>query len=602
MAKNKTIPARSEVLKENTWATEDLFVSDEAWLEAYNKAQAEFAPAITAYKGKLSESGEALLSFFKKSEELSRELYRIGNYAMRKSDEDLSNGKYLDMQGKAMSLYVKASAADAFSTPEILAISDKRLKEMYAECPELEIFRRHLDKLRARKAHTLSEKEEALLAGAEELGDAASNIGSALRNADMTFPTVKDKDGNKHQLTQGSFISLLQSDDVVLRRRAFKAYYKEFAGVKNTAAALLNEQAKQLIYFARSRKYNSALEASLGRTEVPVEVYNNLIATVNDNLPVMHKYMRLRKKILGGTQHMYDIYRTLVSDAEREIPYEEAVKTVLEGLSVMGDEYISYLKEGFENRWVDVYENKGKRGGAYSAGALPHPYVLMNYSDTLDSMFTLAHEMGHALHSYYSMHKQRDTYAHYVIFVAEVASTCNEVLLMKHLLSKTADKAERAYLINYFLDQFRTTLYRQTMFAEYEKDIIETAEQGNSLTADLLCEKYLALNKKYYGSAIVSDDEIALEWARIPHFFYNFYVFQYATGFSAAVALADKILKEGKPAVDKYISAFLSAGCSKDPISILRDAGIDMATPAPIDSALKLFSDLVDEMDSLMNS
>ena len=431
------------------------------------------------------------------------------------------------------------------------------------------------------------------------MAESPEQIGSMFRDADLKFPEAVDANGEKHQLTQGSYIPMLQSADRVLRKSAFETLYHTFGSFKNTTAACLDAQMKQLIFFARARKYDSALDASLARTEVPVSVYTNLIQTVSDNLPYMYRYVRLRKKLMGLDElHMYDIYTTLVSDAEREITFEQAKQTVLEGLAPLGAEYRAMLEEGFANRWIDVYENEGKRSGAYSSGALPHPYVLLNHQNTLDSQFTLAHEMGHALHSYLSLKNQPTVYSDYVIFVAEVASTCNEVLLMRHLLSKTTDKRERAYLINYFLEQFRGTLYRQTMFAEFELMMSRRAEAGQALTADALCEMYYDLNKKYYGEDVVVDREIAMEWARIPHFFYNFYVFQYATGFSAAVAIANRILREGQPAVDDYLK-FLSSGSTMDPISLLKIAGVDMASPAPINDALKIFDDLISEMEAL---
>ncbi len=596
--KTKKIPKRSEVDPKNTWATEDLFANDEAWEQAMAEL-ASMPEQMASFRGRLGESGACLLDYFRLSDTYSLKISRAANYAFRKADEDTAVGRYQEMRGKIISLDVAVSSASAFDTPEILAIPDETLERFYRETPDLQLYRRALDKIRARRAHVLSDAEEKLLASAGEMAESPEQIGSMFRDADLKFPEAVDANGEKHQLTQGSYIPMLQSADRVLRKSAFETLYHTFGSFKNTTAACLDAQMKQLIFFARARKYDSALDASLARTEVPVSVYTNLIQTVSDNLPYMYRYVRLRKKLMGLDElHMYDIYTTLVSDAEREITFEQAKQAVLEGLAPLGAEYRAMLEEGFANRWIDVYENEGKRSGAYSSGALPHPYVLLNHQNTLDSQFTLAHEMGHALHSYLSLKNQPTVYSDYVIFVAEVASTCNEVLLMRHLLSKTTDKRERAYLINYFLEQFRGTLYRQTMFAEFELMMSRRAEAGQALTADALCEMYYDLNKKYYGEDVVVDREIAMEWARIPHFFYNFYVFQYATGFSAAVAIANRILREGQPAVDDYLK-FLSSGSTMDPISLLKIAGVDMASPAPINDALKIFDDLISEMEAL---
>ena len=596
--KTKKIPKRSEVDPKNTWATEDLFANDEAWEQAMAEL-ASMPEQMASFRGRLGESGACLLDYFRLSDTYSLKISRAANYAFRKADEDTAVGRYQEMRGKIISLDVAVSSASAFDTPEILAIPDETLERFYRETPDLQLYRRALDKIRARRAHVLSDAEEKLLASAGEMAESPEQIGSMFRDADLKFPEAVDANGEKHQLTQGSYIPMLQSADRVLRKSAFETLYHTFGSFKNTTAACLDAQMKQLIFFSRARKYDSALDASLARTEVPVSVYTNLIQTVSDNLPYMYRYVRLRKKLMGLDElHMYDIYTTLVNDAEEEITFEQAKQTVLEGLAPLGAEYRAMLEEGFANRWIDVYENEGKRSGAYSSGALPHPYVLLNHQNTLDSQFTLAHEMGHALHSYLSLKNQPTVYSDYVIFVAEVASTCNEVLLMRHLLSKTTDKRERAYLINYFLEQFRGTLYRQTMFAEFELMMSRRAEAGQALTADALCEMYYDLNKKYYGEDVVVDREIAMEWARIPHFFYNFYVFQYATGFSAAVAIANRILREGQPAVDDYLK-FLSSGSTMDPISLLKIAGVDMASPAPINDALKIFDDLISEMEAL---
>lgn len=599
MAPQKKIPKRSEVDKKYTWATEDLFASDELWEQALEEAK-EYIPVVASYKGTLGESAQRLYSFAKGEDELSLKIHALVNYAMRKSDEDTGNSFYNAMKGKLMSFIVAIDSASSFATPEINAIPDETIETFMQQEPGLVTYKRKFERIRRLKAHTLSDAEERIMSLAGQMTNAPTDIGSAFRNADIRFPDITDAEGNTLQVTQGSYIPLVESEDVNVRKAAFESLYHTFAAFKNTTAAFLDAQMKSLIFNAQARKYDSTLEAALDSTEVPVEVYHNLIEAVHNNMDYLHKYVSLRKKLMGVDElHMYDLYTPIVSDATKEIPYEEAQQIILKALAPLGEDYVDILKEGFANRWIDVYENEGKRGGAYSSGGKPHPYVLLNHKDTLDSMFTLAHEMGHALHSYHSIKYQPPCNANYVIFVAEVASTCNEVLLVKYLLNNTTDKRERAYLINHFLESFRTTVYRQTMFAEFELFMSQLAESGSSLTAEALCKKYYELNKFYFGDDITVDEEISYEWARIPHFFYNFYVFQYATGFSAACAIANRILTEGETAVADY-KKFLSAGGSMDPISILKLAGVDMTTAAPINDALKLFGELIDEMEELM--
>ena len=597
---NQSIPKRSEVPEEMTWNLKDMFESDQAWMAEY-EAMKEFPAKIAAFQGTLARSAQDLLAWFRLQDEIELRLSVLMGYASCKGDEDTGNSFYQDVRGKAMNVYVSIASAAAFATPEIMAISDETLDRFYAQQPELETYRRSLYQIRRRKDHILSPAEERLLASAGEMANASENIAGVFRNADQIFPDVTDSQGNVHPLTDATFVPLLTSPDRELRRRAFETYYKQLGQYKNTIAATLDGQFKQLCFFSNARHYDSTIQASLDATEVPVPVYMNLIEAVHNNLDKMYRYVALRKKLLGVDElHMYDVYTPIVADADQAITYEQAKETVLEALQVLGDDYVDLLKEGFSNRWIDVYENVGKRSGAYSSGnSRPHPYVLLNHKDNLDCQFTLAHEMGHALHSYHSCKYQPVSTSDYVIFVAEVASTCNEVLLMRHLLKKTTDKKQRAYLINHFMDQFKGTVYRQTMFAEFELAMGKMAESGQALTADALCQKYHELNKLYFGPDMVSDDQIALEWARIPHFFYNYYVFQYATGFSAAVAIANRILKEGAPAVADY-KKFLSGGCSTDPISLLKIAGVDMSSPEPVNSALALFGELVDEMEQLV--
>ena len=598
MEESVKIRNRSEIPVEDTWAIEDLYSSDEAWEKDLMALQSD-KDRLGAYAGRLGDSAQCLFDFLKLSEDTNVRAGRLANYCMRKCDEDTREAKYQAMTGKFISVAVALDAATSFETPEIMAIPDDVLDSFYAACPELERYCRAITDLRRRKEHVLSAAEEKLLASTGEMAQAPHKIYGMLTDADMKFPDAVDAEGKKHPLTQGTFVSCQESADRVLRKSAYDNLYGVFAGFKNTAAGLLDAQNKQLKFFAEARNYKNAFEASLDSTNVPTEVYLNLIETVHQNLDKMHRYIRLRKKLLGVDElHFYDIYTPLVKDVDKRIPYAQAKQTVYDSLAPLGDAYRKILQEGFDNRWIDVYQNEGKRSGAYSAGAMVHPYVLLNYTGTLDSQFTLAHEMGHALHSYLSNKHQNPVDASYVIFVAEVASTCNEALLMEYLLGKTTDKKERAYLINHFLEQFKGTLYRQTMFAEFELNIGKMVSEGKTLTADDLCAEYRRLNEMYYGPDIVVDDSIAVEWARIPHFYYDYYVFQYATGYSAAIALSRRILDEGEPAVKNYLN-FLSGGCSKSPIDLLKGAGVDMTSPEPVNQALKLFDRLLDEMEAL---
>ena len=596
---NEKIPLRSEVPEAETWDLRDLYPTDEAWLKEYEDLKT-LPERAAAFQGKLGRSAEDLLLWFRLQDEIQERLSRFHTYASCKSDQDTGNGTYQDFRGKAMGTYVAVLSACAFATPEIMAIDDDTLNLFYAAQPELLGYQRSLYQIRRRKAHILSPECEKLLAAAGEMADSPDRISSTFRDADLTFPPVVDSEGRERTLTDATYIPMLMGSDRALRKTAFETYYGRMNECKNTFAATLDAQFKSLKFFADARGYESTLAASLDATEVPTEVYHNLISAVHDNLDKMYRYVALRKKRLGVDElHMYDVYTPIVADADSVIPYETAKETVLEALAVLGKDYTDLLREGFDHRWIDVRENVGKRGGAYSTGSgKPHPYVLLNHKDNLDCQFTLAHEMGHALHSYHSVTHQPTATSDYVIFVAEVASTCNEVLLMRHLLGKTTDPKERAYLINHFLDQFKGTVYRQTMFAEFELAMGRMVEGGQTLTADALSEKYLALNKLYFGPDMVSDPQIALEWTRIPHFFYNYYVFQYATGFSAAVAIADRILTLGESAVADY-KKFLSGGSSTDPISLLKIAGVDMSSPAPVNAALKLFGELVDELEKL---
>ncbi len=592
------IRERSQIPVEDTWATEDMYPSDEAWEQELATLEQD-KEKLVSYAGRLAESGKVLYDYLHLSETTDEKVSLLANYCMRKSDEDTRNATYQAMTGKFMSVVVAMGAELSFETPELMAIDDAVLDSFYADCPELERYRRALTDLRRKKAHVLSPAEEKLLAAAGELSQTPDTVYGMFADADLKFDDALDAEGNPHTVSQATFVPIQNGTDRVLRKNAYESLYKGFSDFKNTAAALLNAQNKQLKFFAEARHYENAFQAALFGTNVPTSVYLNLIETVHKNMDKMHRYVRLRKKLLGVDElHFYDVYTPLVSDVDKKIPFADAKQTVYDALAPLGEGYRKILKEGFENRWIDVYQNEGKRSGAYSAGAAVHPYVLLNYSGTLDSQFTLAHEMGHALHSYLSNKHQNPVDAGYVIFVAEVASTCNEALLMEYLLNKTTDKKERIYLINHFLEQFKGTLYRQTMFAEFELNIGKLVAEGQTLTADVLCAEYRRLNEEYFGPDMVVDDQIAMEWARIPHFYYNYYVFQYATGYSAAIALSRRILSEGEPAVKDYLN-FLSGGCSKSPIDLLKGAGVDMTGPEPVEAALTLFGELLDEMEAL---
>lgn len=599
METNK-IPARADVPEKDKWAIQDLFATDDDWRAALAKAK-EFIPRITAFRGRLAESGAVLLSFFRLDDEISLAFDALVHYAQRRSDEDTRVAAYQEMVSQVTRFAVEIQSAAAFETPELLAISDEDMNRLYAEAPELELYRLNIDRIRRRREHVLSDKEEAILAAAGEMAASPDDIYSMLSDADLKFPDAVDKDGNKHPVTHGTFIPLMQSYDRVLRKSAFDSLYSVYGQFRNTSAATLSAQLKQLLFFANVRKYPSTLDAALDGNEVPTEIYRNLIDAVHRSFAPMYRYVALRKKLLGVDElHMYDLYVPVVDGVEMKFTFEEAKEIALKALAPLGEDYLNLLREGFANGWIDVYENEGKRSGAYSAGARVHPYVLLNFKGTLDDVFTLVHEMGHSIHSYLSNKTQPTAYQDYVIFVAEVASTCNEALLMEYLLSVTTDKKERAYLINHFLEQFRGTLYRQTMFAEFELAANEMTQRGEGTTAEALCAMYKKLNEQYFGPEMNVDEEISLEWARIPHFYYDYYVYQYATGYAAAIALSRRILREGEAAVKDYLG-FLSGGCSADPITLLRGAGVDMASPKPIEDATKLFDEMISEMEKILN-
>ncbi len=591
---------REEIDEHYRWDLSSIFENDEAFLASLSQAQG-YPEKYLSFKGSISQSADALLAFLRFDDEVDIAVGKLVNYANRKSDEDTRSSHYQDYSSQVMSLYVAISSSASWFNSELLSVSEQTMERFYAECPDLELYRRALDVIFRHREHMLSPAEEALLAGAGEIAAQPGNIYSLMSDADLTFCDAVDTKGKAHPVTHGTYIPLMESSDRALRESAFKSMYASYGQFRNTFAATLGAQAKQIQYFAHARKYPSSLAYALDGSEVPVQVYTNLIEAVHKHLPALHKYVALRKKLLNLDElHFWDLYTPMIENFEMKFTYEEACELMYKALEPMGEEYLAIVREGINNRWVDVYETTGKRSGAYSAGGYGmHPVILMNFQGTLNDVFTLVHEMGHSIHTYLSCHNQPSCYSNYVIFVAEVASTCNEALLMQYLLNHANGKQERAYLLNHFLEQFRATLYRQCMFAEFELKVGELNAAGSGITADALCEIYRQLNEEYFGQGIVLDEEIALEWARIPHFYYQYYVYQYATGYAAAIALSQRILNEGKPALDAYLG-FLKGGCSKPPIDLLRGAGVDMASTKPIESALALFDSLIDEMDKLI--
>lgn len=592
-----TYESRDQIEEKYQWDLSSMYPSDEAFEQALVDIKA-YPEQLAAYRGKISKSASELLSYLKLEDCVALEIEKALNYAERRFDEDTRKSKYQAYSAQCMSLYTQLEEAGSWFNAELLSIPEDDIARFYADEPALEHYRRKLEQILRMRAHTLSAAEEAILARANDAASQPENVYSMFEDADLTFDDATDEKGQKHKLTSGSYIPMLMGHDRVLRESAFKQLYGRYNQFRNTSAAMLTSQVKQLKFFADSRKYESSLAYSLDKNEVPVEVYDNLIEAVHNNLPAFYAYMDLRKKQLGLDElHYWDIYAPLVADVDMKFTYEEACDLIVKALEPMGEKYLQLVKKGLSERWVDVFETPGKRSGAYSAGGKGmNPVILMNFQGTLDDVFTLIHEMGHSIHTYLSSHAQEITYSNYVLFVAEVASTCNEALLSHYLLEHETDPARHAYILNHFLEGFRGTIYRQCMFAEFERDINAMNGRGEALNADVLCKRYGELNKLYFGSGIVSDKEIEIEWARIPHFYYDFYVYQYSIGFSAAIALSQRILKEGAPAVRDYLN-YLSGGCSKPPIELLRGAGIDMATPEPINAALASFADLVKQLE-----
>ena len=592
---------RIEQKVEDTWCLEDMFESDDFWEEEFGRLQ-RMIFQYEDFEGTLGESADRLLEYLKFNDETNLLMERLYVYANMRYHQDMANSMYQEFAARAQKLMVEMSGASAFAEPEILEITTEKINVFFNENPELETYKRYISEILRGKNHTLDKKTETILAKSRQMANAAENIFSMYNGADIKFPSITTEEGEEIEITHGNFVPLLESTDREVRKAAFEGVYETYGKMRNTLAATFAANLDQANFYAQVRNFSSAREMYLYGSNIPESVYDNLIETVHKNMDKMHKYVSLRKKILDVSElHMYDLYTPIAKAPDTKYSFEAAKDIVLEGLAPMGEEYIKVLEEGFDNRWIDVYENEGKRSGAYSWGAYgTHPYVLMNYHGTLDHVFTLAHEMGHAIHSYYSDANQPYVNAGYKIFVAEVASTCNESLLIQHLLKITEDEEEKAYLINHFLEQFKGTLYRQTMFAEFEKIAHSMVQNGEGVTADRLCEIYYNLNKEYFGDDIVIDKEIELEWARIPHFYNPFYVYQYATGLSAAIALSKRILEEGKPAVEDYMK-FLTGGSSQDPIELLKIAGVDMTSSEPIETALELFGNLLDELQKMTN-
>lgn len=591
---------RKDIDVKDTWNLESIYANNELWEEDYaalEKDAAEFAKLKGAIEADVSKIPAVLDAYYG----LHRRLSKLSVYARMRFDQDTTDSTYQTMSAKIGSLGVKIGAASAFVEPEILSYSKEQLEAAEKENERTAYYGRKIEEMLRGQEHTLDAEKEELLAAAGDMAEAPDDIFSVLMNADMKYPDIVLEDGTHLPLTNSTYISYMESPDRAVREGAFKTLYGQIASLKNTFAAIYRGNLKQAKFYAQSRKYSSARAMYLADSNVPESVYDNLLSAVHEALPMMYRYVAVRKKVLGVDKlHMYDVYTPIVAAQNQTYEFEQAKQMVLEALKPMGEDYLSHAREGLENRWIDIYPNKGKKGGAYSWGCYDsQPFILLNYTKNLDSVFTLIHEMGHSIHSYYSRTAQDYAYSDYKIFVAEVASTCNECLLMHDLLEKTTDKEQRKYLLNHYLDSFKGTLFRQTMFAEFEKTAHDYCAQGKPLTAEALSQMYLELNQKYFGPDMEKDEEIAYEWMRIPHFYTPFYVYQYATGYSAAVALSAKILKEGKPAVDAYMS-FLKGGESKDPIDLLKMAGVDMTTEKPVADALALFGELVVELEALV--
>ena len=596
----QTLTKRSDIPKEYTWDLESIFPTNEDWESSFKSLQKRL-PELEALKGTLAQSGQTLLAVLQKRDELFEKLETLFVYASMRKDEDTTNSMYQGMYDRAMQLFVHASTVASYIEPEILAIPQDTLNRFVQETPGLGLYGQQLHDLNRKRPHVRSAEVEAVLAAAGEIADAPDSIFSMIDNADLKLPLIKNEEGEDVQLTKGNYLVYIRSTDRRVRKEAFEGLHSTFLKQRNTVAVTLSSQVKGNIFFTRQRGYSSSRERALARYNIPVSVYDNLVEAVGEHISLLDRYMRLRKRLLQLDElHMYDLYVPIVKETDDEVSYEQASDTVVAALAPLGENYTDILKRAFKERWIDAYETPGKRGGAYSGGGYTtRPFVLLNFQNKRDSMYTLAHELGHSMHSYFSRTYQPFQYGDYTIFVAEVASTLNEGLLTEYLLKTTNDPAVRLAILNHSLEDLRGTLFRQTMFAEFEQQIHSRAEQGEPLTADTLSAMYRSLNEKYYGGEAVIDELIDIEWARIPHFYYNFYVYQYATGISAASALVQQILREGKPAVDRYLK-FLSSGSSDYSIELLKKAGVDMTSPGPVRQALQLFDSHLTQMEQLV--
>ncbi|QBD78031.1 oligoendopeptidase F [Ktedonosporobacter rubrisoli] len=591
---------REEIPAEFTWNLESIFASNDEWEQAF-KAIQNLLPQLERLKGTLAQSGKALLTVLQKRDEIFEPLERLYVYSSMRKDEDTTKGIYQGMADRAMQLLVQATTTASFIEPEILALPQDKLDTFMRETPELALYTHQLQDLNRQRPHVRSAEVEAILASVGEVADAPDNIFSMINNADMKFPPIKDEKGQDVELTHGNYLVYIRSADRRVRKDAFDTMHSTFLKQRNTIASTLAAQVKSDLFYTRQRDYSTCRERALARNNIPVSVYDNLVETVSEHIPLLNRYLKLRKRILHLDElHMYDLYVPIVEETNDATSYAQARDNIVAALSPLGEKYSTILQQAFTQRWIDVYETSGKRSGAYSGGAYGTlPFILMNFQGKRESMFTLAHELGHSMHSYFTRTNQPYQYGDYTIFVAEVASTLNEGLLTEYLLKNTSDRAVRLAILNHSLEDIRSTLFRQTMFAEFEQQIHSCAEQGEPLTADRLTEMYAELNRKYYGAETVIDDLIGIEWARIPHFYYNFYVYQYATGISAASALVQQILHEGQPAVDRYLK-FLSSGSSDYSIELLKKAGVDMTTPGPVRQAFQLFETHLTQMEQLL--
>lgn len=598
----KTLPLRSEIKLEDTWRLEDIFVSNEVWEREFEDVK-NLLLGLSAFQDKLGESVTKLYEALQYQDHILNRVGKLYTYAHMRYDQDTTNALYQGYNDRIKSLYAQVGSGLAFIIPEILSIEEKRITEFLNQSEDLMLYAYALKKINLQRPHVLSADQEALLAQASEILDASSNTFGMLNNADMEFPSITDEQGDQVAVTHGRYIRFLESGDPRVRRDAFKVVYDTYGRYRNTFASTLSSNVKKDNFYASVRKYDSARQAALAENNIPESVYDNLIETIHKNLPLLHRYIKLRKEVLGLDElHIYDLYTPLLKNIKMDIEYSDAKDYILKALEPMGEEYLNVLKEGFNERWVDVQENKGKRSGAYSSGAYgTNPYILMNWQSNVNNLFTLAHEFGHSVHSYYTRKCQPFPYGDYSIFVAEVASTCNEALLNAYLLKTIDDDQKRLYLLNHYLEGFRGTVFRQTMFAEFEHLIHQKAQNNEALTAELLTEEYLNLNKAYFGEDnLIIDEAIGLEWARIPHFYYNYYVYQYATGYSAAAALSKQILTEGQPAVERYLT-YLKAGSSDDPIEVLKKAGVDMTSSKPVEEACQVFEEILTEMEEILS-